>query len=246
MADEEQKTNGELKPQRPEYISEKFWNTDTNEVNLEDLASSYNSLEKKLGSRTEELSKQIRQDIEQERIANTPKEYELFQPEVPEGVSIEVNKDIPLLQWWEETARKKGLSQEEYNDGIKKFVDNQIAALPVLEEEKQQLGENATQRIEAADLWAKKNLSSDAYSAASNLASTAAGVKVIEELMKLTKDAPMPTTETAIEAAPSIEDLRSMMQDPRYWKDGQRDPAYINKVAALFEKYYGKGESEKG
>ena len=246
MADEEQKTNGELKPQRPEYISEKFWNTDTNEVNLEDLASSYNSLEKKLGSRTEELSKQIRQDIEQERIANTPKEYELFQPEVPEGVSIEVNKDIPLLQWWEETARKKGLSQEEYNDGIKKFVDNQIAALPVLEEEKQQLGENATQRIEAADLWAKKNLSSDAYSAASNLASTAAGVKVIEELMKLTKDAPMPTTETAIEAAPSLEDLRSMMQDPRYWKDGQRDPAYINKVAALFEKYYGKDESEKG
>lgn len=246
MADEEQKTNGELKPQRPEYVSEKFWNTDTNEVNLEDLASSYNSLEKKLGSRTEELSKQIRQDIEQERIANTPKEYELFQPEIPEGVSIEVNKDIPLLQWWEETARKKGLSQEEYNDGIKKFVDNQIAALPVLEEEKQQLGENATQRIEAADLWAKKNLSSDAYSAASNLASTAAGVKVIEELMKLTKDAPMPTTETAIEAAPSIEDLRSMMQDPRYWKDGQRDPAYINKVAALFEKYYGKGESEKG
>ena len=64
--------------------------------------------------------------------------------------------------------------------------------------------------------------------------------------MKLTKDAPMPTTETAIEAAPSIEDLRSMMQDPRYWKDGQRDPAYINKVAALFEKYYGKDESEKG
>ena len=246
MADEEQKTNGELKPQRPEYVSEKFWNADTNEVNLEDLASSYNSLEKKLGSRTEELSKQIREDIEQERIANTPKEYELFQPEIPEGVSIEVNKDIPLLQWWEETARKKGLSQEEYNDGIKKFVDNQIAALPVLEEEKQQLGENATQRIEAADLWAKKNLSSDAYSAASNLACTAAGVKVIEELMKLTKDAPMPTTETAIEAAPSLEDLRSMMQDPRYWKDGQRDPAYINKVAALFEKYYGKGESEKG
>ena len=161
-------------------------------------------------------------------------------------MSIEVNKDIPLLQWWEETARKKGLSQEEYNDGIKKFVDNQIAALPVLEEEKQQLGENATQRIEAADLWAKKNLSSDAYSAASNLASTAAGVKVIEELMKLTKDATMHTTETEIEAAPSLEDLRSMMQDPRYWKDGQRDPAYINKVAALFEKYYGKGESEKG
>ncbi len=246
MADEEQKTNGELKAQRPEYVSEKFWNSDTSEVNLEDLASSYNSLEKKLGSRTEELSKQIREDLEQERIASTPKEYELFQPEVPEGVSIEVNKDIPLLQWWEETARKKGLSQEEYNDGIQKFVANQVDALPIIEEEKKLLGDNATQRIEAADLWAKKNLSSDAYTAASSLANTASGVKVIEELMKLTKDAPMPTTETAIEAAPSLDDLRSMMKDPRYWKDGARDPAYINKVAALFEKYYGKDESEKG
>ena len=70
MADEEQKTNGELKPQRPEYVSEKFWNADTSEVNLEDLASSYNSLEKKLGSRTEELSKQIRS------LKSAIKEYE--------------------------------------------------------------------------------------------------------------------------------------------------------------------------
>ena len=52
----------------------------------------------------------------------------------------------------------------------------------------------------------KENLSSDAYSAASNLASTAAGVKVIEELMKLTKDAPMPTTETS-RAAPTFKQI---------------------------------------
>ena len=49
----------------------------------------------------------------------------------------------------------------------------------------------------------------------------------------------MPTVETAIEAAPSLDDLRSMMKDPRYWKDGDRDPAYIAKVGNLYEKYYG-------
>ena len=53
MADEEQKTNGELKPQRPEYVSEKFWNADTNEVKFR---RSYKVLEKKLGSKNRRTS----------------------------------------------------------------------------------------------------------------------------------------------------------------------------------------------
>ena len=36
-----------------------------------------------------------------------------------------------------------------------------------------------------------------------------------------------------------------MMNDPRYWKDGQRDPAYINKVAALFENTMVKAKAKK-
>ena len=64
-------------------------------------------------------------------------------------------------------------------------------------------------------------------------------VKTLKEIMKLNKDAPIPETETAIEAAPSLDDLRSMMKDPRYWKDGERDQAYINKVSMMYEKYYG-------
>ena len=55
---------------RPEYVQEKFWNADTKQVNVENLASSYNTLEQKLGSRTEDLSKQIRDDIEKEMGAN--------------------------------------------------------------------------------------------------------------------------------------------------------------------------------
>ena len=33
---------------RPEYVQEKFWDNNANKVNLENLASSYNSLEAKL------------------------------------------------------------------------------------------------------------------------------------------------------------------------------------------------------
>ena len=54
---EEQESN------KPEYISDKFWDKDRSEINVESLGTSYNSLEKKLGQRTDELTKQIRANM---------------------------------------------------------------------------------------------------------------------------------------------------------------------------------------
>ncbi len=239
MAEEEVITQEQTESSKPDYVQDKFWNKDTNEINIEELASSYNSLEKKLGSRTEDLTAQIREDLANEVKANVPENYEIKMPEIPENVQMDINPEMPLLQWWSETAKAKGLSQDEFNKGIEAFVNNEISSLPDINNERELLGENANQRIEAADLWSKKNLSSDSYEAIAEFASTAKGVKALEEIMKLNKDAPIPQTETAIEAAPSLEDLRSMMKDPRYWKDGERDQAYINKVSMMYEKYYG-------
>ena len=92
MAEEEVKTEStetvEEEIIKPDYVSEKFWNKDTKEINVEDLSASYNSLEKKLGSRTDELSKQIREDIEKERLGRVPEAYEVKTPEVPEGITF--------------------------------------------------------------------------------------------------------------------------------------------------------------
>ena len=220
---------------RPEYISEKFWNQDTGEVNVESLSTSYNSLEKKLGQRTDELTKQIRTDIEQERNAKIPEKYEIKMPEIPKDVNIEVHEDQPLLKWWGETAKSMGLSQDQFNEGINQFVQNEIAGLPNIEQESQLLGDNAKDRIESADLWAKKHLSENAYSTITKLSSTADGIKALEEIMALNKGSVMPQGQTAVEAKPSLNDLRSMMKDPRYWKDGDKDPAYISRVSKLFE-----------
>tara|TARA_R110002012_G_scaffold178029_2_gene342991 strand:+ start:1539 stop:2255 length:717 start_codon:yes stop_codon:yes gene_type:complete len=219
---------------KPEHISEKFWNQDTGEVNVESLSTSYNALEKKLGQRTDELTKQIRTDIEQERNAKVPEKYEIVLPEIPKDVEIDVSEDQPLLQWWSEKAKSMGLSQEEYNEGINTFVQNEIAGLPDIEEEKVNLGDNAVQRIESTDLWAKKHLSEEGYNTIAKIASTANGVKAIEEIMALNKNSVMPQTPTAVESKPSLEDLRSMMKDPKYWKDGEKDPAYIERVSKLF------------
>ena len=223
---------------KPEYVQDKFWDADRNEVNLENLASSYNSLEKKLGSRTEDLSKQIRQDIELERLSKAPEEYKVNLPELPENVDVSVSDDMEIVQWWKETAKSNGLSQEQFDQGVNMFINNAIATLPDINVEMEKLGDSAKERIETAELWSKKNLSPDAYNTFSSVASTAEGVKAIEEIMKLTKDSPIPTTPTQVSVTPDIQDLKSMLNDPRYYDSNQRDPAYVKRVEQLFEKAY--------
>jgi|DEB0MinimDraft_6_1074348.scaffolds.fasta_scaffold00841_9 hypothetical protein len=223
---------------KPEFIQDKFWDAERNEVNLENLASSYNSLEKKLGSRTEDLSKQIREDLEMEKLKSAPEEYKVNLPELPENVDVSVSDDMEIVQWWKDTAKKNGLSQEQFDQGVEMFVNNAIATLPDMNAEMQKLGDNAKERVEAAELWSKKNLSPESYQTFSSVASTAEGVKVIEEIMKMTKDSPMPSTPTQVSVAPNLQDLKSMINDPRYYDSNRRDPAYVKRVEELFEKAY--------
>jgi len=228
---------------KPEYVQDKFWNTDTKEVNLENLASSYNALEKKLGSRTEDLSKQIRTDLEQERLGKTPEEYKVNLPELPENVDVTVSDDMEIVQWWKETAKQNGLSQDQFDQGVNAFVNNAMATLPDANAELQKLGDNAKERIEASELWSKKHLSPEAFETFSSIAATADGVKAIEEIMKLTKDSPIPTTPTQVSVTPNEDDLKAMLQDPRYWDSNKRDPGYVKRVTELYEKAYQKNQS---
>jgi hypothetical protein len=223
---------------KPEYVQDKFWDADRKEVNLENLASSYNALEKKLGSRTEDLSKQVRQDLEQERLGKVPEEYKVNVPELPENVDVSVSDDMEIVQWWKETAKQNGLSQDQFDEGVKVFIDNAMATLPDVNAEMQKLGDNSKERVEAAELWSKKNLSPEAYNTFSSVASTAEGVKAIEEIMKMTKDSPMPTTPTQVSVTPDFADLKSMMNDPRYYDSNKRDDAYIKRVTELYEQAY--------
>jgi len=227
---------------KPEFVQDKFWDADRKEVNLENLASSYNALEKKLGSRTEDLSKQVRQDLEQERLGKVPEEYKVNVPELPENVDVSVSDDMEIVQWWKDTAKQNGLSQEQFDEGVKVFIDNAMATLPDVNAEMQKLGDNSKERVEAAELWSKKNLSPESYNTFSSIASTAEGVKAIEEIMKMTKDSPMPTTPTQVSVTPDLGDLKSMMNDPRYYDSNKRDDSYIKRVTELYEKAY---ESKK-
>jgi hypothetical protein len=228
---------------KPEFIQDKFWDPEKNEVNIENLASSYNSLESKLGSRTEDLTKQIKIDLENEKLSNVPEEYKLNIPELNDNVQLEISNEMPIVQWWNNHAKNAGLSQEQYDEGVKAFVENATANLPNADLEIQKLGDSGRERIEAAELWSKKHLSPDAYNSISNFAATAEGVKALEEIMKLTKDSNMPTTQTQVDVTADIDDLKSMLKDPRYWDSSRRDPSYVKRVTELYEKAY-KGQEK--
>lgn len=224
----------------PEYIPTKFWDTDRNEIKVEELGASYKALESKLGMRTDELSKQIREDLEGERRSGVPESYEIKLPDgIPEDIQIDVNPEQPLMQEWQQICKDNGLSQDIFDKGVSAFVNNEISGLPNMQEEMAKLGDNAKTRVEAADLWSRKYLTPQSYDTIANLASTAEGVQAIEELMNLNKAKPLPNANTVVDAELDEGDLRAMMQDPRYWDQSRRDPAYVARVQGMFQKKYG-------
>ena len=111
--------------QIPEYIPEKFWDTDRNEIKVEELGASYKALEQKLGMRTEDLTKQLREDLEAERKSSVPESYEIRLPEVPEDVEISVDPEQDLVKSWQQICRDNGLSQEVFDQGVAAFVNNE-------------------------------------------------------------------------------------------------------------------------
>ena len=78
-------------PARPEWLPEKF-NTP------EDLASSYSTLEAKLGKGDEELRQQIFQELETSALENRPATVGDYQ--IPESIEAETAIENPLFKWW--------------------------------------------------------------------------------------------------------------------------------------------------
>ena len=83
--------------------------------------------------------------------------------------------------------------------------------------------------------WGRKELPADAFKA---LSSSPEGVKALHRLMLASSDEPaLGRLPAAKDDAPSEDQLKKMMQDPRYWKN--RDPAFIDKVTSGFRRLYG-------
>ncbi len=242
--------NGE---QRPEYMPEKFWDAETGVANVEALATSYSESETRLNEITRggktaedwdaETRATITEELKAEGLANRPEDagkYEYKIPEgleLPEGVEWQMNENDPLLGWWRETAFSNGMSQDQFNSGVADYIKMQVGSLPDYNTEMKLLGENAKQRIDNTNMWAKANLSEKAFNALEGFMVEAKGVELMEEIMSLGKQTRVnsagdPAGDTKILTKVQIKELQ---KDKRYWDNNHRDPEYVSMVDAAWK-----------
>ena len=214
--------------ERPDWLPEKF-------NSPEDMAASYSSLESKLGQGRDDIRAEIEQELEIEALEGRPEtagDYVL-----PDIIDEEQATDNPLLAWWADQCHVNGYTQEEFDEGISKYA-SYIASNEIdLDAEREELGENADARIEAAQLWSENKLPEEFQDQAELLAGSAQGIKFIEYLMAEGKQA-TPNGNFTAAGAITLEDLQAMQKDPRYWNPAQRDMAFVKKVDDGFSKLY--------
>ena len=215
---------------RPEWLPEKF-------KDPADMAKAYSELEGKLGKGEEELRGTITKEMEEKAFADRPPsvgEYVL-----PETINEADAVDNELLDWWSNYSFNNGLSQDEFAEGIEKYANALGGQQPDLESVQKELGDNATIRVEAVQLWMNKFFPDPAMQeAVAQLGSSTAGIKALEHVIEQTKGSNVaPTGPVNLQMTQA--DVESKMKDPRYWQQGKRDTAFVQEVNSDWQRLHG-------
>lgn len=215
---------------RPEWLPKKF-------NDPADMAKAYNELEGKLGKGEEELRTKLMTEMETEAFAERPDTVGDYL--LPETLDEAEAVDNELLSWWSNYSWENGLSQDEFAEGIAKYAEAVQGKQPDLEAVSKELGDNATARVEAVQLWMNKFFPDPAMQeAVSELGSSSAGIKALEYVIEQTKSiTPNPTAQVAGQITQL--DVESKMKDPRYWQQGKRDNAFIQEVNNDWKRLHG-------
>lgn len=216
----------EQQSERPEWLPEKY-------KTGEDLAKAYKELESKLGAKDEEIRDQLIEEIQKEAFADRPAsagDYTL-----PEIIDEDAAVDNELLKWWSDHAFENGYSQEEFEKGIQMYAESAMSSEPDLDAEAAKLGDNAEARIDAASLFANKFFPEETLPAIEKMCESHEGILALESIMAAVKDGSF-AGDTSPASGVTEADLRTKMNDPRYWKD--RDPHFIKEVTEGFQQLY--------
>ena len=223
---------------RPEWLPEKFWVE--NRPAYELLAKSYGELETKFRSKEDDLRTKLIDELSSEALAARPEAPDKYELPAMEGLDVQELAQHPMTKWWSEFAFENGFDNETFQKGIGMYLEARMGDIPNPEVEMKALGDNAAARTEAVGLWVGKTFEGEEVEAIERLCTTAAGVKVMERVMKLMNDS---GDESVLRPGMAEEvteaDINKMMQDRRYWSPSDRDPAYIKKVESFFQKKYG-------
>lgn len=231
-------TNGDMAPPvdtqptdtRPEWLPEKF-------KTPEALVESYNHLEQKLMTKTDDLKTSLLSEIntqQMEGVPDAPDGYEL-----PEAWNVEGAKEQPIWSTFTEWAHERKLRQDDFEELVQFYA---TALTPDLEAEKQALGENADQRLDALGNWIGANVPQQYHNALIGMMNRHENIEAMEAIMKLTVPQNLPkSTETSTtssnEPISEAEAMR-LMASPEYMDPLARNPEVVKQVDAYFQSKY--------
>lgn len=210
------------RPGRPAGIPDKFWDPAKGELRTEALIRAYLDLEKRASSMA--------------RAPDGPDKYKISHRHPKLTSSEAVNKRLHQAGFSQDQAQLVYDLAHEVLMPLLEEMAGETAPDDHLGELTRHFGGEERWRQMAPQLaaWGRKTLPPDAFEA---LASSVEGVKILHRLMGSDEPslgrAPSPRDDGASE-----EQLKKMLQDPRYWKT--KDSAFIAKVGAGFRRLYGE------
>jgi hypothetical protein len=208
---------------RPALLPDKFWDEKAGVVRLDALLKSYLDLERKFSS------------IPPRDIPERPEDYIIDLKDDLVTVDPEINKRL------HQAGFSRGQAQLVYELACEHLLP-MISELAVLFE-----ADNQLQRLDRhfggtdrwrevarqIDAWGRAHLPRSVFEA---LASTYEGVITMHRMMTEGDEPGLIRDGVRASGIPTDEDLRTMMRDPRYWRD--QDPAYVGKVREGFRRLY--------
>ncbi|MBL4837658.1 MAG: hypothetical protein JKY34_08765 [Kordiimonadaceae bacterium] len=232
-----------------------YFNADTGGFENQKLFNDYSDLRKSSTARTEDIKKTLLEEVqaqhtatlEEGRVENAS-DYTIKLPDnfLPDGMEFDPNEPDAMLDFFKEFAHGEGLNQEQFNKAALGYMDMVVKGLPDPEAEYGKL-ENGVERAAAADMWLKRQMSEDGYSAIGRLVEDANGIKAVEEIMNLKSDPKFGAEMRAMVSLParSEEELQGIMRTDAYQDPTHKDYAKTQQEVSLgFQKIYGsKGVS---
>lgn len=203
--------------ERPEWLPKQF-------KRVSDLGKSYSELQKKLGQSG----------------SNVPKEYDLGE------YSEMFAPDNEIVQKLMSKSKENGLSQKAFSEVLGTTSEYIQSMMTDPGAEMKKLGDDASERIEVLNNWAKSNLSETSARALFESLTTADAVKAVEEIRsKLMTQIPNGSEgEQKGESKSTYEDVRAEMSanyekyknDANYRKEIKEKLALVTEKAGFVDK----------
>lgn len=210
---------------RPENVPEKFWDNETKTTRHDDVLKSYNELSGKFGGFT-----------------GAPDSYEFAVSDQLKEAGVELDMESPLLTSFIEMAKEGNMSQDMAGKVVNMFLEGEHANGISSEEgetarqaeEMGKLGDNALNRVNNIDAWAKANIPDHADGLA-DAATTAAGVMAIEALIAKSRNSSVQANpEATVNSGVTAEEVNKLQFEKDQYGNRRMgtDPEFAKMVRA--------------